>query len=97
VRMSLTSSGWLCLTLPLHDDFSITALLSEGERGYRVLLERNVEMFLAKFALDWNLTPLLLAEVGLKDTDPLLASWAIESLAQYKTQQRMETVAEIEW
>jgi hypothetical protein len=97
IQMSITPHGWLCLTLPLDDDFAITALLSEGEHGYRVLLERNVEMFLAKFALDRDLTPLLMVEVGLKDADPMLAYWAVEALVQYKTQKRLETVTEVEW
>lgn len=97
IQMMITSQGWLCLTLPLDDDFAMTKLLSQGEQGYRTLLERNVEMFLAKFALDREGIPLLMAEVGLKDTDPMLAHWAIEALAQYKTQRRPETVTEIEW
>jgi hypothetical protein len=97
IQMSVTPHGWLCLTLPLQNDLSTTALLHEKGEGYRILLERNVDMFLAKFALDRDDIPLLMAEVGLKDTDPMLAYWAVEALAQYKAPKKLETFMEMEW
>lgn len=97
ILMSITAHGWLCLTLPLQNDPAIMALLQTNGEGYRILLERNVDMFLAKFALDRNGVPLLMAEVNLKDSDPTLAYWAVEALAQYQTPKRLETFVEMEW
>src|SRR5947207_7846974 len=80
IYMSITPQQWVCFVSPLLEEgnkANWSSASSDPARLYRSLLERNEQMFMAKFALDNDDAPLLMAEVALKDAHPLLPLWAV--------------------
>lgn len=87
VYLSATNQ-WLSLLCPLKSTQkrgSQDVALLDRVRTYRYLLEQNEQIFMVRFGLDDEGTPLLMAEVPAKGAQHLL-NWAIDSLTRYASE-----------
>jgi hypothetical protein len=99
IQMSVTPHQWLCLSTLFSGDGNESApggTARERSDVFRALLEQNLFMYMTKIVLNREGRPLLMTEVALKDTNPLLVDWAVESIAHYKARRQLEVVGETE-
>lgn len=86
LSMHVTEQQWLCFSCTLlEEEDTLPTSPADLAFLYRSLLEQNEHMYMAKFVLDQQGMPLLMAEIPLKDTHPQLPYWAAESIAHYRS------------